>query len=1314
MVQEDEDSHFTRRLGEIFNASLEIPPEQRTSYLDQACGSDQALRERVDALLKVESFRGGFMEDPTLDRDSELTTSLVGTSIGPYKVLEHIGEGGCGEVYLAEQRRPVIRKVALKVIKPGMDTKQVIARFESERQALAIMEHPNIARVIEAGSTAQGRPYFIMELVQGVPITHFCAESKFTTKERLQLFIQVCSAVQHAHQKGIIHRDLKPNNVLVTVSDDKPLPKIIDFGIAKATGYQLTDQTQFTQFRQVIGTPAYMSPEQAQLSHRDVDTRSDIYSLGVLLYELLTGTTPFDSETLQTRGQEAMLQIIREQEPTKPSTRFTETRKRGALIPSAGVPDSSIPAELDWVVLKALRKNRQHRYDTANAFAADLKRYLSHKPVTAVPPSRFYILQKWIHRHRAAAFAGTTIALAIATGMILVLLTYQRERKARAQSNRALFASEMKVAQNALEVGNHALARQILEQQIPIEGEPDHRGWWWRYLCGRLHPPQVSAHRFHGLDAVAVSPSGKVAASGYRGGVRPLELLSGDTLKAESLLGHLVHDARSMWFTDNGNLLIIEQGNLVTSITVRTKQEQWWQRPGAYPLRLTRNQQFLVGMFHDENSLQPRMTVTSFRRDEQAPIAESSNTYLLPSLEGMLRKFRLSPDSQWVSVCTEDGVRLLSIPRLEEQQALPKEGSIAAVAWSPDSRVLAVAYQYPYVVDLWEVALGERMYRLEGSWASSCFDLGFSPCGTMLALSDDNGRLHLWDLDTRKHRELRGSIEGREFAFFPDGKTLVAGDLGKLALWAVPEPPPTDLQRDAQSQLLRNLAYSSDGSLLAVSGADSVVRIYDPANGRRVKELGEPRTTRTVVAKQDFKLGFSQDGRRLFVANDDHTVTLYDPFSGAVIEHFTHPGSYLEDISLSPDGQWLGTAGNARMLIRDVATQKEALQTVFGPYRRDNLTDWHSADLLQFSPNKQQALVALGRSSWVNLLRTETWTPLAKASIRSIHSLSFSRDGTLLACAQSDQVTVREVPSLKVVDTIEGPRDAPNVSFSSDGSTLAIPQHSGRVQIYNRNVDAEVGQIVDAGEWIVAARFSPADDQLAVATLRHGILLFDAPSLSDIDAYWLERSQQELELAQLSANGRKAAGQEREARYANDPGAIKDWLWLGPIAFEGSVQTGLAKKFLANEATIRPRPDEQVSVNGKRYRWKALRRKDYYLDFRELLTLEEMKKPQAVYAVCYLQTSRPLTNLRLHTGSDDLARIYLNGERVYENDRGWIGRDLDVVSEISLHQGSNSLVFKIVNGQGVGNGSIRFLTASGTQVEGLRVTLNPPLQTANE
>jgi eukaryotic-like serine/threonine-protein kinase len=437
-----------QREKSIFEAALQLPATERATYLDTACGSDTALRRRVEALLRASENAGEFLEAPptglTAGDESTLVVSQLsekpGDKIGRYKLLQQIGEGGCGVVYMAEQQEPVRRRVALKVIKLGMDTKSVIARFEAERQALALMDHPNIAKVLDAGATETGRPYFVMELVRGIKITDYCDQNNLSTEERLKLFTQVCHAIQHAHQKGIIHRDIKPSNILVTISEpgSPGTPKVIDFGIAKATTDQpLTDKTVFTAFEQFIGTPAYMSPEQAMMTSLDIDTRTDIYALGVLLYELLTGQTPFDAKDLMAAGLDAMRRTIREQEPARPSTRLSTMLEADLTIVAhhrhsePAKLGTLLRGDLDWIVMKALEKDRTRRYETANGLAADIQRHLTNEPVVARPPSRLYRLQKLARRNKLAFGAIAAVATALVLGV--VASSWQAVRATRAE-----------------------------------------------------------------------------------------------------------------------------------------------------------------------------------------------------------------------------------------------------------------------------------------------------------------------------------------------------------------------------------------------------------------------------------------------------------------------------------------------------------------------------------------------------------------------------------------------------------------------------------------------------------------------------------------------------------------------------------------------------------------------------------------------------------------------------------------------------------------------------------------------------------------
>ena len=717
------------RIEAVFSQAVEFDPEERAAFLAGACGEDAELRAKVQAMLQAHEGAEGFLPaEPRNQAPAGPLAEKPGSRIGHYKLLQQIGEGGCGVVYMAEQERPVRRRVALKIIKLGMDTKAVVARFEAERQALALMDHPNIARIYDAGvtgpplsspgqgspfstihsalSTYYGRPYFVMELVRGVKITDYCDQNRLSTQQRLDLFIQVCRAIQHAHQKGIIHRDIKPSNILVTVNDGVRVPKVIDFGIAKATQGRLTDQTLFTAFEQFIGTPAYMSPEQAAMTSLDIDTRSDIYSLGVLLYELLTGQTPFDTKELLAAGLDGMRRTICEKEPLRPSTRLRQTALATPGSPLAPRP-SPLASDLDWIVMKCLEKERTRRYETASGLARDIERNLHHEPVAARPPSRLYEFQKTVRRHWIGFCATTAVVTALALGAAVsawqalrasrqaglaeagrreaqasrreATLAQKRAEAGEQAARQNLYAADMNLAQEAILARNWGRARSLLQAHRPQPGQPDFRGFEWRHLWAVLRGDELAYLGTNDTTVISVafSPDGKWLAMGNSNGVATVvDLATRRTVASLRPRG----DLWAMAFTPAGH-------NLVISCWMETDLDVW----DISHQRLARS---------------------------------------LAGHKGHIWNMAFSPDGQTMAtVSSDETVRLWDVATWRTREILRGHGrEIWSVAFTPDGQYLITGGAFDPVM-LWPV----RPSRPPETIADVCSDPIFSPDGSLFA-----------------------------------------------------------------------------------------------------------------------------------------------------------------------------------------------------------------------------------------------------------------------------------------------------------------------------------------------------------------------------------------------------------------------------------------------------------------------------------------------------------------------------------------------------------------------------------------------------
>ncbi len=1088
------------KLEAIFEAALALETEdQRAAFLNRAC-LDPELRREVESLLAAHQNPDSVFTEKTV-RVEAAPTEKPGDRIGRYKLLQRIGEGGCGVVYMAEQEEPVRRRVALKVIKLGMDTRQVIARFEAERQALALMDHPNIAKVLDAGATETGRPFFVMELVRGVKITEFCDQKNLSTRERLDLFIQVCRAVQHAHQKGIIHRDLKPSNILVTSDDGVPVPKVIDFGIAKATQGRLTDHTVFTAFEQFIGTPTYMSPEQAELSLHEVDTRTDIYSLGVLLYELLTGQTPFDAKELLAAGLDAMRRTIREVEPVKPSTRLTqdlvaadvrrlnsdaefrEPKSEEKVRASSRRLLQEVRGDLDWIAMKCLEKDRTRRYETANGLAADLQRHLNNEPVAARSPSAAYRVGKLVRRNKLAFAAAAAVVTMLVLGA--AVSTWQAVRATRAEraQNRArtVAQTEANRAEAAANDSKRTLSAADFRQAARLIAE-DNANDALPYLARSLsfNPandaaltrlatllayrtwmlPTLSLKHEKPVNSAEYSPDGKRIVTASADGTARIW----DAQTGQSLVEPMKHpfSVTAAQFSPDGKRIVtvsddmttrvwdaqtgqpvtapMKHGSLVMSVRFSPDGKRLVTGSGDNTARVWNSetgQPLTEPLVHDKDWKQ-----------EQQEQEEKAKAKGGPVFSRNLVSSRLSVDGKTIVS--------ISITKPVTAQFTPDGERIVTTSADGLTRVWNAKTSAP-VTDPAIQSPSPRSNQLSPDGKRK---VSISPSGTVRVLDVPTGR------PLTAPMQPGGEVSAAQFS--PDGERVVTVCKDQTVdIWeaqtAPPLPlrPPFGLQHGGASRGQRSRPqFSRDGRRIVMASTDQTARVWDALTGQPLARMDH--TSGVVSAR------FSPDDQRIVTTADDRTARVWDAQTGrALTDPMQHDGD-LYSAEFAPDGKRIATSSAENVLRGGV----DVFAPRFSPDGKRLVVAWGVNRIWDARKGLPltEPIKGVGRRppsdpnvSWVisGVLDAQTGQLLLQMLHRGgVCSAQFSPDGRRIVTGSFDRVTGEGVAQVWDAQTGE-PRTAPmkhnttvsSVWFSPDGKSILTAAGTAA-----RIWDAETGQ----------------------------------------------------------------------------------------------------------------------------------------------------------------------------------------------------------------------------------------------------------------
>jgi eukaryotic-like serine/threonine-protein kinase len=1154
---------------DIFIAALELASAtEREAYVRQACAGDEALRLRVATLLNHHQ-QDSFLESPAVasrwtpptggKTQTETAAPIIerpGDRISHYKLLQVIGEGGAGTVFMADQEEPIRRRVALKVIKPGMDTASVIARFETERQALAMMDHPNIAKVFDAGTTLTGRPFFVMELVPGIRITDFCDQNHLATRERLQLFIKVCHAIQHAHQKGIIHRDVKPSNILVTLHDGVPVPKVIDFGIAKATGQRLTDKTLFTEFRSLIGTPAYMSPEQAEMSGLDIDTRTDIYSLGVLLYQLITGKTPFDPRELLDAGLDNMRRTILEKEPVRPSTRLSElpdqeittTAACRQVEPARLV--NQINGDLDWIVMKALDKDRMRRYQTANDLAMDIQRHLDNEPVVARPPSIAYQFQRLVRRHKLAFAAASAFASALVLGLALSTWQYlekssayerlleaehqqrglrekaqkahARELELRRQAERQelaalrkAYAADINLARHALEINNLGRAQALLTQQRPVPGHPDMRGWEWRYLWQKCRSDALFTlgRLSNEVHAIAVSHDGKWAAT-MESGKGALGVW--DLRARQEIARFASGESRGLAvFSPQSPLLAFSETERIAYREFRHRVRLWdvSARQYAGDLPLTG---FCQGLAFSEDG--KSLMIASGGRLEQWDVTDKKTiaSHPLFRLGRSDVAVQVSRDFRFAAFVVNGGE--ISVVDLEQEQVCwsvqAAEENVKTLAFSPDGKILASGAGFTESdIRLWNVATGEEVARLGGhrAWVSS---LVFWPDGQTLASASADQTIRLWNLaelhlasppvgsensgqkakpevpQGHPFATLQGhQLEVWSLALLPDKTTLISGCKdGAVCVWDV-----TMVRHNRSAILLpvevRAWSFSPDSQAVLALDRDGRISRWQGVDFQDAQTLLE-------VQGRIFHAIFSLNGRLVALAVDNGGTQVWDLQEHALVREFKAAGTPVIPVTFIPNSnhlvvQYLKDSSSHEL---DPVTGVETRTWNFPP-------EFRFRNHIAYSPSCEWSVAYNDEGDgYLRHLPGDRQTPI-DLNIKQITQISFSPDEKCFAVVSGTGIGgLWATDSAAKITGLQGfLLGMGSVTFSPDGKRVAIGSNAKEaVKLWETDGLQELLTLEGQGSGFASTAFSPDGNILGSSNFRGKLHLWRTLSMEEI------------------------------------------------------------------------------------------------------------------------------------------------------------------------------------------------------------------------